>query len=139
MLQNDCGRLRRVEGAKPCELNIFAPFFVAFLRTHAAGLGCLTRACQDGNRVGDAGALALAEVLKSNCSLQWLFLVRFIFVLFFSIAAFSCPFSPHIAVSIMTRWTQAKNRVSDAGASALAEALAFNDRLCGLGLVSCAI
>ena len=74
------------------------------------------RGCQDGNRVGDAGAFALAEVLKSNCSLQWLFLVRFIFDSPRSLAAFS----PH-ALSNMTRWTQAHNNVGDAGARALAK------------------
>lgn len=34
-------------------------------------------------------------------------------------------------------WAQANNSIGDAGARALAEGFAFNDSLCGLGLVSC--
>lgn len=83
-------------------------------------------ALQRNNRVGEKGAVALAEVLKSNSSIQILDLVSS----YFRAVSSSC-------ISGVDCGAQGYNRLGDAGADALGEGLKLNRSLTELNLVSC--
>jgi hypothetical protein len=93
-------------------------------------LGILTYGLQWNNRVGDQGALALGEMLKTNSSIQILNLVKslFVFVLFGSVLKFL-----HCGLNC---GLQGYNQLGNAGAIGLAEGLKSNCSLRELNLVS---
>jgi len=85
----------------------------------------VTRDNQYDNRITDKGALALAEALRANSSLQWLDLVRYALCYLFL-----------LYLHTLNLALQGRNRMTDKGALALAEALQVNSSLQELELVS---
>ncbi len=84
---------------------------------------------QDYNRVGDAGACAIAEALKQNNSVRELRLVRSLFLL----NNFRKFLFVMLEPTLIVQWD---NQVGDAGACAIAEALKQNRSVRVLYLVS---